>query len=90
MCPPNNVLLKQPSLNRVKDQSKLPKSLLVGGQCLDRVMFCLRSFDFNEFSLTFTRYLMLLTAIFVKNSEIEPPQKSQTFHLKHQSATRFA
>ena len=35
----------------VKNQSKLPKSLLVGDQCLDRVMFCLKPFDFNDFSL---------------------------------------
>ena len=34
----------------VKDHSKLPKSLLVGAQCLDRVMFCPKPFDFNDFS----------------------------------------
>ena len=42
----------------IKDQSKLPKSLLVGGQRLDRVMFCLRPFDFNYFSLKLTKCLM--------------------------------
>ena len=39
----------------VKNQSKLPKSLLVGDQCLDRVMFCLKPFDFNDFSLKLTK-----------------------------------
>ena len=34
----------------VNDQSELLKSLLVGDQCLDRVMFCLKPFDFNDFS----------------------------------------
>ena len=42
----------------VKDQSKRPKSLLLGGQRLIRVMFCLRSFDFNDFSLKLTKNLM--------------------------------
>ena len=41
-----------------KDQSKLPKCSLVGGQCLDRVMFYLKPFDFNDFSLKLTKYLM--------------------------------
>ena len=36
-------------VSSVKNQSKLPKSLLVGGQCLERVMFCLKPFDFNDF-----------------------------------------
>ena len=40
----------------VKNQSKLPKSLLVGDQCLDRVMFCLKPFDFNDFSLKLTKF----------------------------------
>ena len=43
---------------RVKDQSKLPKSLLVGGQHLDRVMFCLKPIDFIDFSLKLMKYLM--------------------------------
>ena len=37
--------LPVPLDSSAKDQSKLPKSLLVGGQCLNRVMFCLKSFD---------------------------------------------
>ena len=45
-------------VSSVKDQSKLPKSLLVGGQCLNRVMLCLRTFDFKDFSLKLTKYLM--------------------------------
>ena len=42
----------------VNDQCKLTKSLLVGGQCSDRVMFCLKPFDFNDFSLKLPKYLM--------------------------------
>ena len=45
-----------PVVSSVKNQSKLPKSLLVGGQCLDRVMFCLKPFDFNDFSLKLTKF----------------------------------
>ena len=45
-------------VSSVKVQSKLPKSLLVGDQCLDRVIFYLKPFDFNDFSLTLTKYLM--------------------------------
>ena len=45
-------------VSSVKDQSELPKSLLVGGQCLGRVMFCLKPFDFNDFSLKLTEYLI--------------------------------
>ena len=42
----------------IKDQSKLPKSLLVGGQCLDTVMFGLNPLEFNDFSLKLSKYLM--------------------------------
>ena len=41
-----------PLVSSVKDQSKLPKSLLVGGQCLDRVLLChslLENVTFNIF-----------------------------------------
>ena len=38
-------------VSNVKKQSKPPKSLLVGGQCLDRIIFCLKPFEFNDFSL---------------------------------------
>ena len=40
--------LPMPLVSSVKDQSKIPKSLLLGGQRLDRIMFCLRQFDFND------------------------------------------
>ena len=52
-------------VSSVKDQSKLPKSLLVGGQCLDRVMFCLKPFDFNDFSLKLTKYVMFSNSHFL-------------------------
>ena len=42
---------------RAKNQSKPPKNLLVDGQCLDRVMLCLKLFDFNDLSLKLTKYL---------------------------------
>ena len=45
-------------VSSVKSQSELLKSLLVGDQCLDRVMFRLKLFDFNDFSLKLTKYLM--------------------------------
>ena len=48
-----------PLVSSVTNQSKLLKSLLVGGRCLDKVMFCLKPFDFNDFSLKLTKYLML-------------------------------
>ena len=52
-------------VSSVKDQSKLPKTFLVDGQCLDRVMFCLKPFDVNDVSLKRTTYLIVLRAIFV-------------------------
>ena len=58
LCNGDISLLPMPLVSSVKGQSKLPKSLLVGGQCLDRVMFCLKPFDFNDFSLKLTKYLM--------------------------------
>ena len=51
LCNSNFSFLPMPLVSSVKNQSKLPKSLLVGGQCSDRVMFCLKPFDFNDFSL---------------------------------------
>ena len=49
----------------IKDQSKLPKSLLVGVQCFDRVvMFCLKSADLNDFSLKLMKYLMFASSHF--------------------------
>ena len=56
--------LPMPLVSSVKNQCNLPKSLLVGDQCLDRVMFCLKPFDFNDFSLKLTKYLMLPNSYF--------------------------
>ena len=41
--------LPMPLASSVKDQFKLPKSLLGSGHCLDRGMFCLKQVDFNNF-----------------------------------------
>ena len=81
-----------PLVSSVKNQSKLANSLLAGDQCLDRVMFCLKPFDFNNFSLKLTKYLMFPYSYFCekKKSEIELPQKTQALHLQHQSAMCFA
>ena len=57
MCQINNERYER-LVSSVKNQSKLPESLLVGGQCLDRVMFCLKPFDFNDFGLKLTKYLL--------------------------------
>ena len=51
-------------VSSVKDQSKLPKNLLVGDQCFDRVTFYLKPFDFNDFSLKLTKYLMFTNSHF--------------------------
>ena len=77
-------------VSHLKDKPELPKSLLVGGQCLDRVMFCLKPFDFNYFSLKLTKYLIFPNSHFYVKSEVELPQKIQALHLQHQSATCFA
>ena len=45
-------------VSNVKDQSKLPNSLLVGGQCLEKVIFCRKPFDFDDFCLKLSKYLM--------------------------------
>ena len=50
--------LPMPLVSSVKNQSKLSKSLLVGGQRLDRATFCLEPFDFNDFNLKRTKYLI--------------------------------
>ena len=42
LCNGNYSFLPMPLISSIKNQSKLPKSLLVGGQCQDRVMFCLK------------------------------------------------
>ena len=58
LCNGDFSFLPMPLVSRVKDQSKLPKSLLVGGQCLDRILFCLKPFDSDDLSLELTKYLM--------------------------------
>ena len=58
LCNGDLSFLSMPLVSSVKGQSKLPKSLLVGGQRSDRLMFCLKLFDFNDFSLKLIKYLM--------------------------------
>ena len=62
LCDGDFSFLPMPLASSVKDQSKLPKSLLAGGQCLDRVMVCLKSLDFNDFSLKLTKFLMFFNS----------------------------
>ena len=57
-----------PLVSSVKNESKLPKSLLVGGQCLDRAIFCLKPFDFNDFSLKATKYLTFPNSYFCEKN----------------------
>ena len=49
LCNGDLSFMPMPLVSSVKDQSRLPKSVLVGGQCLDRVTLCLKSFAFNVF-----------------------------------------
>ena len=67
LCNGDFSFLPMPLVSSVKDQSKLPKRLLADGQRLDRIMFCLEPFDFNDFSLKLTKYLMFPTAILCNN-----------------------
>ena len=71
-------------------QSKVPESLLVGGQCLDREIFCLKIVWFTDFSLKLANIYCFLTAIFVWKSEIELPPKTQGCRLQYKFATCFA
>ena len=64
LCNGDFSFLLMPLVSSVKNQSKLPKSLFVGEQCLDRVMFFLKPFDFNDFSLKLTKYLMFPNSYF--------------------------
>ena len=75
LCNGDFSFLPLPLVSSVKDQSSLPKSLLVGGQSSDRVMFCLKPFDFNDFRLKMTKYLMFPNSHFC---EIELPQQNST------------
>ena len=56
LCNGDSAFLPMLLVSCVKDQ---PKSLLVDGQCLDRILFCLKPFDFNDFSLKQTKYSLL-------------------------------
>ena len=87
LCNGDFSFLPMPLVSSVKDQSKPPKSSLVGGQCLDSVIFCLKPFDFNDFSLKLTKYLMFPDSHF---RVIKFPQKTQALHLQHLPATCFA
>ena len=58
LCNSDFSFLPMPLVSSVKNQSKLSKTLLVGGQCLDRVILCPKPFDFNDFSLKLTKYIM--------------------------------
>ena len=58
LCNDNLSFLPIPLVSSVKDQSRLPKTLLVGFQCLGRLMFCLKPFGINDFNLKLTKYLM--------------------------------
>ena len=51
LCKDDFSFLPMPVVSSAKDHSKLPKNLLVGSQCLDRVMFCLKPFDFKIISV---------------------------------------
>ena len=53
-----------PLVSSVKDQFILPNSLFVGGQCLERVMFCLKPFHFDDFNLEMTKYVMFPNSYF--------------------------
>ena len=59
LCNGDFSLLNVTLVSRVENRSKLPKSLLVRGQFLNRVMFCLKPFDFNDFSLKLRKYFKM-------------------------------
>ena len=57
LCNRDFLLLPIPLVSSVKDQFKLPKSLLVAVQCFNRnVMFCLKSANLIDFSLKLMKY----------------------------------
>ena len=60
LCNGDVSFLPMSLVSSVKNQSKLPKLLLVGGQCLDRIMCYLKPFDFDDFSLKLTKDLRRL------------------------------
>ena len=58
--------LRDVSATRIGDTLSygFPQTVLVGDLCLVRVIFYLKPFNFNDFSLNLTKYCFL-TAIFV-------------------------
>ena len=64
LCNDDFSFLPMPLVSSIKNQSKLPKSSMVCGQCLDRVMLCLNSFNFNDFSLKLTKYFLFPNSYF--------------------------
>ena len=65
LCNRDFSFLSMPLVSSVKDQFKLPKTLLVGVQCLNSVvMFCLNSADLNNFGLKLMQYLMFAISHF--------------------------
>ena len=52
-------------VSSLKDQSKQPKSLQGGGQCLNRVIFCPNAIHFSDFNLKPTKYFIFLNSQFV-------------------------
>ena len=84
------LFLSMPLVSSVKNRYELPRSLLVGGQCLDEVIFCLEPFDFNDFSLKLTKSLMFSDSYFCEKIGIELPQKTKALLLQHQSSTCIA
>ena len=64
LCNGDFSFFPMPLVSSVQDQSKLPKSLLAGSQCLNRITFYLK-FDLNNFSLKLTKYVIFPNANFV-------------------------
>ena len=75
LCKGDFSFLPMPQVSSVKNQSKLPKSLLVGDQFLDRVVFCLKPFDLNDFSWKLTKYLFPYSYFCGKNLKSSFPRK---------------
>ena len=64
LCNGDFSFLPMPLVLSVEDQCQLLKNLLAGGQCLAGVMFCLKPFHLNDFSLKLTKYLIFLNSHF--------------------------
>ena len=92
LCNGDFSFLSMPLVLSIKDQSRLPKSLLIGNRCLDRVLFCLKPFNCNDFSLKLRirKYYVSSQPFLCKNLKSSFPRKLNWLHLQHQSATCFA